>query len=269
MKHLNIEQKRPKIAVFDFTGCEGCELQLTNKEETLGPFLSAIEVVSFREASSAAGDDYDVALIDGAITRPDEVERLEKIRETATLLVAMGSCACFGGVNKLKNAYDLDEANREVYGDLPKETMPTKSVKEVVPVDLEVPGCPVSKAELEGVVQHLVWELPLPSYAYPVCLECKQRYTVCRFDVGKLCLGPITRAGCNAPCPAGGLGCWGCRGPAEAPNYDEFFALTEERGYGKEKVHERMSFFGGFEEVLPTPAPAMPVAEESTNEDQS
>jgi sulfhydrogenase subunit delta len=269
MKHLNIEQKRPKIAVFDFTGCEGCELQLTNKEETLGAFLSAIEVVNFREASSAVGDDYDVALIDGAITRPDEVERLKEIRKRATLLVAMGSCACFGGVNKLKNAYDLDEANREVYGDFPKETMPTRSVKEVVPVDLELPGCPVSKAEIERVVQHLVWDLPLPSYAYPVCLECKQRYTVCRFDVGELCLGPITRAGCDAPCPAGGLGCWGCRGPAEAPNYDEFFALAEERGYGEELVHERMSFFGGFEEVLSTPVSAMPVAEESTNENQS
>ncbi len=251
MKHLHIERKLPKIGVFDFTGCEGCELQLTNKEETLGAFLNAVEVVSFREASSDNGTDYDVALIDGAITRPDEGERLKEIRERAELVVAMGSCACFGGVNRLKNAYDLDEANREVYADLPKQTMPTKSVKEVVPVDLEIPGCPVSKEEIERVVQHLVWDLPLPSYAYPVCLQCKQRYTVCRFDMGELCLGPITRAGCNAPCPAGGLGCWGCRGPAEAPNYDEFFALAEERGFSREHVYERMAFFGGFAEVLP------------------
>ena len=91
MKHLNIEQKRPRIGVFDFTGCEGCQLQLTNKEETLGPFLSAIEVVNFREASSAAGDDYDVAIIDGAVSRADEIERLEAIREKAKLLVAMAS----------------------------------------------------------------------------------------------------------------------------------------------------------------------------------
>ena len=103
MKHLNIQQNCPKIAVFDFTGCEGCELQLTNKEETLGAFLDAIEVVNFREASSAKGDDYEVALIDGAITREDEVERLKEIREQADLLVAMGSCACFGGINRLKN----------------------------------------------------------------------------------------------------------------------------------------------------------------------
>lgn len=250
MKHLRIEQKRPRIAVFDFTGCEGCELQLANKEHTLGAFLDAIEVVNFREVSSAKGDDYEVALIDGAISRPDEIERLKAIRRQAKLLVAMGSCACFGGVNKLKNAYDPDETNREVYGNCPKETMPTRAVGEVVPVDLEVPGCPLTKDEIERVVQHLVWELPLPSYAYPVCVQCKQRYTVCRFDVGELCLGPVTRAGCDAPCPAGGLGCWGCRGPAEDPNYEEFFALAKEKGFAEQEINDRLGFFGGFEDVL-------------------
>jgi coenzyme F420-reducing hydrogenase gamma subunit len=258
MKHLNIEQNRPRIAVFDFTGCEGCELQLANKEETLGAFLSAVEVVHFREVSSDRGDDYEVALIDGAITRPDEVERLEAIRERAKTLVAMGSCACFGGVSRLKNAYDLDEANREVYGEMPKETMPTMAVSEVVPVDLEVPGCPVTKDEMERVVQHLVWGLPLPSYSYPVCLQCKQRFTVCRFDMGELCLGPITRAGCNAPCPAGGLGCWGCRGPAECANYDEFLALTRERGFSEHEIKDRLEFYGGFEDLCDERFPKEP-----------
>jgi sulfhydrogenase subunit delta len=266
MKHLNIERKRPKIGVFDFTGCEGCALQLANKEETLGAFLSAIEVVSFREVSSDNGLDYTVALVDGAITRPDEIERLKEIRQRADLLVALGSCACFGGVNRLKNAHDLEDANREVYGDCPKPTLPTKSLKEVVRVDLEVPGCPVCKDELERIVQHLVWDLPLPTYAYPVCLQCKQRYTVCRFDLGDLCLGPIVRAGCNAPCPAGGLGCWGCRGPAEAPNYDEFMALTEARGFSREQVCERMGFFGGFANVLPNPRNGAP---ETSHADQA
>lgn len=250
MKHLKIEAKRPKIAVFDFTGCEGCELQLANKEETLGAFLDVIEVVNFREISSDQGDDYEVALIDGCVSRADEIDRLKAIRKQAKLLVAMGSCACFGGINKLKNAYDPDEANREVYGDFPKETMPARAIGDVVQVDLQLPGCPVTKDELEKVVQHLVWGLPLPDYAYPVCVQCKQRFTVCRFDVGEICLGPITRAGCNAPCPAGGLGCWGCRGPAESPNYEEFFALTKEKGFAEEDVNDRLRFFGGFEDVL-------------------
>lgn len=155
MGYLGIERSKPRIAVFDFTSCEGCELQLANKEDTLAEFLSAIHVVSFREVSSADGGDYDIALIEGAITRGDEVERLRVIRGRAKVLVALGSCACYGGVNKLKNAFDLDEANREVYGDDPKETLPVRPIKDVVPVDFEIPGCPVSKAEVEHIVQQI------------------------------------------------------------------------------------------------------------------
>jgi sulfhydrogenase subunit delta len=247
MKYLGIEPKRPRIAVFDFTSCEGCELQLANKEETLAEFLSAIKIVNFREVSSADEGDYDIALIEGAISRSDEVERIRAIRARAKVLIAMGSCACFGGVNKQKNAYNLEEANREVYGDLPKETLPVRPIKEVVPVDMEIPGCPVSKAEVERIVQHVIWDVPYKFPAYPVCLECKQRYTVCQFEHGQLCLGSITRGGCDAPCPAGGLGCWGCRGPAADPNYEEFFALAKTRGFGDREISERMNFFGAFE----------------------
>ncbi len=245
-RYLKIEMKRPRVAVFDFTDCEGCELQLVNKEETLVPFLQAIEVVNFREASSAKSDEYDVALIEGSISRADEVERLKKIRERAKVLVAFGSCACFGGVNCMKNAFSMEDVNRAVYGDAAKETMPVRAVKEVVKVDLEIPGCPVSKTEVESIVQHLALDVPFQFEPYPVCVECKQRFTSCLMDKGQLCLGSITRAGCNAPCPAGGLGCWGCRGPAEAPNYHEFFALAAERGFSQREINERINFFGGF-----------------------
>ena len=141
----------------------------------------------------------------------------------------------------------IDEANKEVYGDDPKETAATRAVHEVVPVDLKIPGCPVSKNEVERIVQHLIWGLPFSFPSYPVCLECKQRYTVCMFDKGELCLGPITKGGCDAPCPAGGLGCWGCRGPAADPNYEEFIEIARSKGFDKEQMNERLSFFGGFE----------------------
>jgi coenzyme F420-reducing hydrogenase gamma subunit len=114
---------------------------------------------------------------------------------------------------------------------------------------MEIPGCPVSKAEVERIVQHIIWDVPYHFPSYPVCLECKQRYTVCLFEKGRLCLGPITRAGCDAPCPTGGLGCWGCRGPAVDPNYDEFFSLAVDRGHSEEEITERLRFFGGFEGV--------------------
>jgi sulfhydrogenase subunit delta len=247
MKYLGIEPNRPRVAVFDFTSCEGCELQLANKEDTLADFLSAITIVNFREISSADDGPYDIALIEGAISRADEVERLRAIRARARVLAAMGSCACFGGVNRLKNAYDLEEANKEVYGYFPKETVPVRPIHEIVPVDLAIPGCPVSKAEVERIVQHVIWDVPYNSPAYPVCFECKQRYTVCRFEHGQLCLGSITRGGCNAPCPAGGLGCWGCRGPAADPNVEEFRSLAKARGFSDREVAERMNFFGAFE----------------------
>jgi len=249
MKYLGIKQAKPKIAVFDFTSCEGCELQLANKEETLADFLTAIEVISFREVSSASGDNYDIALIEGAVSRKDEIERLNKIRSIAKVLVAMGSCACYGGVNKQKNAFSMEEVNKIVYGNKPKDTMPVKAIKDVVKVDLEIPGCPVSKDEVERIVQMLVFEVPFKFPVYPVCVECKQRLTVCRFEKGEMCMGSITRAGCNAPCPAGGLGCWGCRGPASDPNYEEFFTIARSRGFSDQEITERLNFFGGFEGV--------------------
>jgi len=249
MEYLGIKPNKPKVAVFDFTGCEGCELQLVNKEDTLLDFLTAIDLRGFREASSVINEDYDIALVEGSITRDDEIKRIEKIRSKAKVLVAMGSCACFGGVNQMKNVFDLKKANTEVYGDKPKDTVKAKALKEVVKVDLNIPGCPISKAEVESIIKHLVWGMPLSFPVYPVCLECKQRFTTCMFEKGQLCLGPITMAGCNAPCPAGGLGCWGCRGPARDPNYESFFTIARERGFSPVEVNERLNFFGGFQEV--------------------
>lgn len=259
MKYLGIEPKKPRVAVFDFTSCEGCQLQLANGEETLADFIESIEIVNFREISSSKGENYDIAFIEGAITRSDEISRLLRIRENAETLIALGSCACFGGVNKLKNAFDLNDANTEVYGDGPKETLPTRAVHEIVSVDLEIPGCPVSKAEVERIIQHVIWDVPFAFPAYPVCLECKQRYTVCVCDIdstagenkgkGQLCLGPITRGGCQAPCPAGGMGCWGCRGPAEDANIESFISIMRERGFEEWELRERLEFFGAFEGV--------------------
>jgi coenzyme F420-reducing hydrogenase gamma subunit len=250
MRYLGLEPEKPRVAVFDFTGCEGCELQLSNKEHNLAAFLSAIDIVAFREVSSEASEEYDIAFLDGAISRDDEVERLKRIRDTASIVVAMGSCACFGGVNRQKNAYDLDEANREVYGDMPKETRPVRAMREIINVDLEIPGCPVNKDEIERVVQHVVLGVPYQPPVYPVCVDCKHRFVSCLMDKGQLCLGSVSRAGCDAPCPAGGLGCWGCRGPAEDCNIEELVSIATQHGHTDQEIKERLAFFGGFEGAL-------------------
>jgi coenzyme F420-reducing hydrogenase gamma subunit len=163
--------------------------------------------------------------------------------------VALGSCACFGGVNRLKNETNMKATNREVYGDDPKETLWVKSVGEIVETDLEIPGCPVSLTETVSAIQHLILGVPFSPPVYPVCVDCKQRFTTCLMEKGRLCLGPITRGGCQAPCPAFGLGCFGCRGPAVDPNYSSFFAIALERGFSTREVNEMLNFFGGFPEV--------------------
>lgn len=246
MEYLGITPRKVKIAVFEFTGCAGCELQLLNKEETLTDFLDAVEIVRFREASSAVSDDYLAAFVEGSISREDEIKRLEKIRSHAKILIAIGSCACFGGVNQMKNAVDISLANREVYGKFPKLSLPARPLKDFVRVDLEIPGCPISKSEIESVIKHMMWRVMFKFPVYPVCVECKQRFNTCLFERAQLCLGPVTMGGCGAPCPTGGMGCWGCRGPAIDPNYDSFFSLAEERGFSRDEIEEMMNFFGGF-----------------------
>ena len=179
MNHLGFKIGKMKIGSFDFTCCEGCQLQLANKESTLPAFLGLLDIRNFREISSERHDDYDIALVEGSITRSDEIERLKAIRAQASVLVAFGSCACFGGVNSLKNKIPAEEAIKGVYGDKKIETMPSTKISDIVSVDFMVPGCPVSKEEVErivvGVVTRSLNNLP----KYPVCVDCKQRLNTC------------------------------------------------------------------------------------------
>jgi len=246
LKYLGVDIVKPKIGVFDFTSCEGCELQLANKEGTLVDFLSLIEVVNFREVSSVKGDDYDIALIEGCVSRDDEVERLKKIRAKAKVLVALGSCASFGGVNNLKHRFQLKDVVKEVYGEHAVDTGKIRRIDEVVPVDLKIPGCPVSKEEVEKIVVGIITGSEYKFPKYPVCVECKQKLSTCVFHLGRPCLGPITRAGCGACCPTSKVGCLGCRGPAEDANFESLTDIMKEYGFTMAQMETSMSFFNAY-----------------------
>lgn len=252
MKYLGVEVIKPRVAFFDFTSCEGCQLQIVNKEETLVDFLSLVEVVNFREAISDRSDDYDIAFIEGSISREDEFDRIKKIRKNAKVLVALGACACFGGVNQLRNKYEdkLTWLKKEVYGDDPIETnKKVLAVNEVVPVDLMIYGCPPSKAEIEKIISMVVLGKSYDYPRYPVCMECKANGNVCLYDLGSICLGPITRAGCGAICCDSRRGCFGCRGPADEPNIMQMKEIMKREGFKKEQIFEKMSIYGGFQDV--------------------
>ncbi len=250
MNHLGFKLDKVKVGSFDFTCCEGCQLQLANKESTLPEFLGLIDIRNFREISSERHDDYDIALVEGSITRSDEIERLKAIRAQAKVLVAFGTCACFGGVNSLKNRIPQEEAIREVYDGKKIETMPSMKISDIVEVDLSIPGCPVSKDEVERIMVGIVTRSAVSLPKYPVCVECKQKLNTCLFDLGEICLGPITRAGCDAVCPTGKTACLGCRGPAEDINFPSFEELVLDRKLSISDMKEKLGFYNGFGDYL-------------------
>ncbi len=246
--YLGIPVARPKVAFFELSSCEGCQLQMVNNEATLLDFLSLVEVVAFREAMTERADDYHIAFVEGSVTRADEVERLKKIRSTAKVLVALGSCACFGGVNQLKNRFqDPAWVKKQVYGSHVVESNDqAQPLEAFVPVDLRIFGCPVKKEEVEKIVTNIVLGKSVVLPKYPVCMECKANENTCLFDIGEPCLGPITRGGCDSWCPNSRMGCWGCRGPAEDANVEQMKEIMKKNGFSEETMLDRLECFGGF-----------------------
>jgi sulfhydrogenase subunit delta len=211
--------KKPRVAFFDFACCEGCQLQLANIGELLIDILALIDVVTFREVISEKSDDYDIAIVEGSITTSHDVERIKTIRETAKVLIAYGSCAAIGGVNGMKNQFDLEDIRKYVYQDKANyfETIATHPLHQVVKVDYVITGCPVYPPEILKVLKAALSGLPYQVPDCAVCNECKLNENICFFERGITCLGPMTRAGCNSWCINNGNICYGCRGMVSNP----------------------------------------------------
>jgi len=237
-----------KTAIFDFACCEGCQLQIYNMEEEILDLLMLVHPVEWREAMSDQSEDYDVAIIEGSITRREDEKRLKEIREKAKILIALGACATIGGVNKIKNHFEMEEVKACVYGDDARRphlnTYPTKAVGEIVKVNYMVHGCPIDGEEFATIVRCLAMgkEPKIPNY--PVCVECKMKENVCRFEYGEICLGPITRAGCGAKCPSSGMWCFGCRGFVDNPNVNAAKDVMDQYGKTIDDLSGKMLLFG-------------------------
>ena len=239
---------KPKVAIFDFACCEGCQLQIVNLEEEILDLIGAVDVVEWREAMSEKSQEYDIAIIEGSITRPEDEKKLQLIRSKAKILIALGACAVIGGVNKLKNNFDLDEVKRCVYGEDSARphlnTEMTKAVDEVVEVDYKIPGCPIEGKEFANIVRALLIGKQPVIPEYPVCVECKAKGNPCLWEYDQLCLGPIIRAGCDARCPSAGARCIGCRGYVDNPNVDAAKDVIEKYGLNVDDLQSKMNLFG-------------------------
>ncbi|GIV68303.1 oxidoreductase [Caldilinea sp.] len=215
-------QRKPRLAVWKFASCDGCQLSLLDCEEELLAVVEQVEIAYFLEASRAVVEGpYDLSLVEGSITTPADIERIREIREASRFLVAIGACATAGGIQALRNFGDVREFAAAVYAH-PEyiETLKRSApIAEHVFVDFELRGCPINKHQLlEVIAAYLHGRKPnIPTYS--VCIECKLRGTPCvMVAAGVACLGPVTQAGCHALCPAYGRGCFGCYGPMETPN---------------------------------------------------
>jgi coenzyme F420-reducing hydrogenase gamma subunit len=238
---------KPRVAIFDFACCEGCQLQIVNLEEELIDLVGAVEVVEWREAMSEQSHEYDVAIIEGSITRPEDEHRLQIIRSRAKVLIALGACASIGGINKMKNNFDLNEVKRCVYGkdaDMPHlATTTTRALHEVVEVDYCIHGCPIDHDEFRRIIRDVLLGKKPVIPTYPVCVECKAKENVCRYEYGEICLGPIIRAGCGAPCPSAGWRCFGCRGLVDNPNVDGAKEVMEQYHLTVDDLLQKMVLF--------------------------
>ena len=236
---------KPKIALFDFTSCEGCQLTIVDSLQTHPELLDVVEIVQFREAMTEKGQDYQIAFVEGSCTRESDEERLRQIRQQASVVVALGACAHLGGVNTLKALHPLEEVRQIVYGDKAHwyETYDARPIDAVIPVDFAIPGCPIDRDEFIAVVKALLLGKKPPIPDYPVCVECKLLENTCLFTLGKVCLGPVTRAGCKAICPSYGQSCEACRGYITNPNDTSMRALLAQHGLTPEEITTMYTLF--------------------------
>jgi coenzyme F420-reducing hydrogenase gamma subunit len=225
---------RPTLAVWKFASCDGCQLSLLDCESELLALAGAVRIAHFTEMSRATVDGpYDISLVEGSITTPDDAERIKEVRSSSRYLVTIGACAATGGVQALRNFAEPGSYARIVYAH--PEYLQTLEISTPisahVPVDYELHGCPIDRGQLlEVLLAFLAGRRPVIA-GHSVCQECKARATVCLLVANATaCLGPVTRAGCGALCPSIGRGCFGCFGPSDSANTPSLAARLRSLG---------------------------------------
>ncbi len=242
----------PKLAVYKFASCDGCQLSILDVEDMLLDIASVVHIANFPEASREVIEGpYDLTLVEGSITTPHDAARIHEIRRESKFLVTIGACATAGGIQALRNWKDTDLFASTVYAH-PEylDTLQTSTpVKNHVEVNFELRGCPVDKMALVEVVAAFVQGRRPNIPEYSVCVECKRKGTPCvMVSHGTPCLGPVTQAGCGAICPSYNRGCYGCFGPMESPNTEMLAAAWQRLGVSHRGLVDAFRGFNAYAE---------------------
>jgi sulfhydrogenase subunit delta len=238
---------RPTVGIVGLTGCAGDQLVVLNCEDRLLDLVSLLDIRDFLTASSERDDTgpLDIVFVEGAVVSRRDEEALRRVRDRAKCLVAIGTCAVWGGVPALDRLFDRAQLARDIYGDgVTFDMLPARAIRDVVPVDYAITGCPIERDEFLSAVAHLLEGNPPPTRDLPVCAECRMRETNCLLvEQGLACCGPVTQGGCAARCPARGAPCIGCRGPVASANVAATLAAFEAHGIPREVAEQRLEIF--------------------------
>lgn len=241
---------KPRLGVFKFASCDGCQLSLLDAEDELLAVAGALDIAYFLEAGPAdASGRYDIGLVEGSVTTPHDAERIRDVRDQCRYLVTIGACATSGGIQALRNWANADEYTRHVYArpDYIRTLATSTAIADHVKVDFELRGCPINKHQLIELISAVAWGRSPRVPRHSVCVECKRRGVVCVAVARSVaCLGPVTQAGCEVICPAFGRECFGCFGPKEQPNLVSLGVRYRADGHGDGELTRLVRSFNGY-----------------------
>ncbi|KRT54291.1 NADH-quinone oxidoreductase subunit B family protein [endosymbiont of Ridgeia piscesae] len=241
-----MRETKPTLAVHKFSSCDGCQLALLNLGEALLELPNYLKIVHFAEAGPSDPTAHaDLALVEGSISTPEDVERIRQVRKNSDYLISIGACATAGGIQALRNLADAAAWMAALYPQPEQiEILPESgAIAAHVKVDLELPGCPVNSNQLLRALRDLLNGVEPVRERRALCMECKRQGLVCTLvSSGQPCLGPVTLAGCGALCPSQGRGCYGCYGPVESVHHESLAQRFSELGLDQAASARRFLF---------------------------
>lgn len=245
-----MDQEKVNVGLYGFTGCNGDQLTIIHSEDSLLDFFNSANIKSFSLAKSDNDDsELDIALIEGSISNKEQAEHAKGIRERSKMLVAIGNCSCYGGIQAMGlGSKGWDQRFLKVYGEAffkLRSPIESKPIDVFIPVDFYIPGCPIDADQFFYCFAHFLLGNTPTFPDYPVCAECRWRENDCLLLKDILCLGPLTASGCGARCPSNNLPCMGCWGPMKEANINAEFNLLKEKGFSVEEIKRRFRMHTG------------------------
>ena len=238
----------PKVCFTQLSSCWGCYQSLIDDYGSdLVSILTSIEIVYFpavvdfklKDLEDLPDGSVDLGFVEGNTRTSEDIHLAKLTRQKCKVVVALGSCACFGGIPSLANLYSREELIERKYvtaesiaggKGLPTVNVPSieesiKALHEIIDVDIWIPGCPPITDHLVAAFKYIL-SLPETEPAdISVCDICKR--DPCFLDEGILCFGAFTSGTCEMKCPNVNEICYGCTGATKNINKDKANKLIE------------------------------------------